>query len=658
MKTELNPHGLQNLLVGSLERASETAYEAVLAISHEDHGAARRQVDQLRQLRALIELSPSVQVGSQDNGHPTAQVLTRIQCAIERLSIADGVIGDWIRKSLQRIVEGEITDALDIWNGLLDQALSASWDFDTDLFVVYGNFDAQVLTALKERGQRRVLFVIEEAKETSDHLSGDVSLACTDQQVLSSLKNLQRPYPKRVSYLDIRQGDVSSEHGRERDTLIQKSLINLWSNQNTIAHFSRVWLEQGIGNIPLVSTYHNLSELDGLFSGRPAILIAPGPSLEKNIDQIRALKGRAVLIAPLQTLRRLYRAGVQPDFLVVLDAADQTTSPLDFFSGVPDHFLPPLIAAVNCHPNVMKKFRRVYVYSSGIPLDKWVESCVEQSLVPLVAASVALNCLLLALRWKCNPIVLTGQDLALLDGKQYAGDDNRGPERKQFALPGYYGGCVRSPSDYYMFHFHFEQIAEAVAASDRDTLLYNCTEGGAYIKGFQHAPLREVAAAHMASPLEFSVGALAPNEEMPENRRRQNLARVKLNLESSLKAIDDSLRQAAICDRLTQKSRNGNNFIKVLGGEEKKLRKLISNIKGFSIMHHSEIDSALKMSAQATSLSENLRASRLLYAVIRQGCTYIRPLVEEALSSIESSSGGDVLEGARCSPLVFEPVSG
>lgn len=630
-----------------LEKAQETAYQAVLAISLGDQAGARQLVDQLRFLRAAARLDrplsePAQSVSGADG------VSTTMRCAMETLAIAEDVVRDWVAHRIGAVVAGEVSDPVEIWQCLIDQALPVSWDLDVDLFVVFGCPDATLQAALEQRGQRRVLVVHDADSAEPTGLPSGFRFASTDAQVLATLSQLDRPYPDpdRIASLSLHEAGDADPTTRAQTALIKKALLGLWMNVNTYQYFGKTWLEQGVGNIPLLATQHNLSELDGVFEGQPAVLISPGPSLEKNIDQIGALKGKALLLAPLQTLRRLHRANIRPDFLFVLDAADQTRHPLDFFGDVPDDFLPPLIAAANVHPAVLAKFRTVYVYSSGGPMDQWVEAAMGESLLTLMAPSVAIAGLLVACHWHCSPIMLTGQDLALKDGQQYAAGSQLKSlsNRRLYTLPGFHGGTVQSPSDYYMFHHRFEMIAKDMATQPAPLALFNCTEGGAFIQGYEHRSLQDVVASHLAHLSGDSIGARLSLLDRTDSGIQKRQDMVVLHLEKTLQLIDASVRRADQCRRLTMGVVTaGNKFLKKLAGEERQLRRLIKDIAGFSVLYQDDMDRALKAAAQATTLRENLDASRALYSLVSDGCAFLRPLVLQAIgqcSAWQQGTGG------------------
>jgi hypothetical protein len=623
------------------EQAAEAAYRAVLAITQQQEAHARSAVDELRFLRSLITTGEPHQSMPDKLVNPTATSLQRMRLALEAVRESDEVIQAWQRQNLALVARnGSSLDAL-AWQRLMDHALPAAWNFEADLLVVHGAPDPGLLGALRERGQRRVV-VIAPTPETSLQVQGLECFVGDDAAALSAFTaGLSKPYPKTCAEIYGQLGSAMVTHEEEAERAAQAILVERikhsvtsnWMYHNTRRLFAQRWVQQGVANIPAVARHANLRVQNDRFHDKPAILIAPGPSLDKNIDLLRQAKGKAVLIAPLQSLRRLYRAGIQPDFVTVLDAADLTSAPLDFFGDVPDEFLTTLIVAVNCHPHVIQRFQRVVFFSGNGPLDSWVESIVPEPLHRLRAPSVALTNLLLARYWGCNPIVLVGQDLAFSGQKQYAGEERNSVQRvrRTMTLPGYFGGTVQSPSDYYLFHHQFELIAANIGSKNPDVSLYNCTEGGAFIKGFQHELLQKVLDHCVVNLPERPIAQIATSEKIFASGR---LEAAQLSLQRTFSMLDDLLRQAKQLDRLSQQPRPNAALLRKLADKERSLRFLLSNIKGFTSVYQDDIDEAMVISTKSKTLRENLVASRMLYQVVKEGCLYFRPLVEQALENL------------------------
>jgi len=636
------------------EKAADTAYQALQAISQGHETTARNEIDKLRLLRSILSVGEAHEAVASSIEGASPLSLQRMRYAVDAIQASQEVIAHWVLQNAASLRDATRIEALE-WQRLIDHALPSAWNFEADLLLIYGRVSSDLVAALRDRGQRRVLFVLHPDETDSGDAcptDGEMRVVRTEEEIGLYIESLKAPYIKHRTRLDIIQGDGT--RAEDFGPFIQKSVMTTWMSVNTRRHFARLWVEQGVANMPAMARHNNLSELDGAFRGRPAILISPGPSLDKNIAQLKEAQGKAVLIAPLQTLRRLYKAGIRPDFVLVLDATDLTTDPYDFFNEVPADFLTTLIVCVNCHPNVVKKFERVYFFSARGPLDHWMEEMLSQPLVPLQGPSVAISALLLAQHWGCNPIVLTGQDLALADnGERYAADAqlNNLTAPKLMTLPGYHGGTVRTPSDYFLFHHQFELIAKALATSHPDVQLCNCTEGGAYIQGYEHLPLHDVLQAHvLAHPVADWVAVQDAHDS--DQQRRQRTASAVAHLHSIRKAVDACERQADKCRRLTLRANGGAAFMQQLDTEEKRLRSLIQSIKGFAIVFQDQIDAARQAAVSAQSLQANLAASRELYAVVSQGCGFIRPLVAQALVDLEPTR----VLAPQPAALVVEPA--
>ena len=516
------------------------------------------------------------------------------------------------------------------WLTLLNERQPAGWDVQSDLLLVCGAPDRSLQQALGAMEQRRVLWLGPEGVAGPDNAPPLADWRCvaetaaTTAWVQALVRDWRRPLPKQV--LRLRMPDTP-EHPLQDQVLTQLQLLLMqrWTDDRTQDQFGQVWLEQSLANLPLLARQQPLDRLDGLFAGRPAILIAPGPSLDRNIDQLRALQGRAVLIAPLQTLRRLHKAGVQPDLVLVLDATDLTEPPYDFIGDLAPHELPTLVAAVHTHPNVIRRFARVFHFSGGGPVDHWMAELDGRPLVDLKARSVALSALLLAHRWGCSPIVLVGQDLALAgDGQRYAqGAQLNAFDQAQhlYPLPGWHGGVVQSPADYTVFHQDFVRLAPQLRQVRPEVALFNCTEGGAFIPGFEHRPLRDV-----LDQLSHS-GALPPSASPIDWPRAPDAATgpaigapVQAYLSGQRRALEDCARQARSCAQISKRLPAGAAGLQKLQAAEQAMRESMKRVKGFAILYRQDIDAARNAAARARNLAENLEASRRLYAVVEQGC--------------------------------------
>jgi hypothetical protein len=109
-----------------------------------------------------------------------------------------------------------------------------------------------------------------------------------------------------------------------------------------------------------------LGRVNGTLSGRSAVVLGAGPSLEKFGPELAANRDRAVYAAGLQTLPALYRLGIKPHLCM---AIDYTTALLKPFEKVDDNWLRdiPLIYSTKVHPRVVERYPgpRMGVWTRG-----------------------------------------------------------------------------------------------------------------------------------------------------------------------------------------------------------------------------------------------------------------------------------------------------
>lgn len=624
------------------EQASEAAYRAVLAIAQDLELEARSAIDELRFLKCLINTGEPHQAGADPLVHVSPLQLQRMRLAFDAIQDSDAVIRPWIQHNLARLQAAGSSQDASAWPYHIDHALPELWNFDSDLFVVHGQPPPELLATLRARGQRRVIVLAPASEATTARASPDLCVSNDGTALAAFVESLSKPYPKafaRLSVLDeSNAGDPAVAQDAARAMLedrIHKAVMHNWMNHNTRRLFAQRWVEQGVANIPAIARHANLHALDDRFRDRPAILIAPGPSLDKNIHLLRQAQGKAVLIAPLQALRPLYKAGIRPDLVTVLDAFDLTTEPFDFFGDVPDAFLSALVVAVNGHPRVIQRFKQVYFYSGNGPLDQWVQDIVSEPLLNLEAPSVTLSAMHLARHWGCSAIALVGHDLALAGQRRYAEDAqlNNLNTPQLMSLPGYHGGTVQSPSDYFLFHHQFELIAAEIGRVSPHTKLFNCTEGGAFVKGFAHEPLQRVLDEHVVGLTLEPVSELLGRPTVATHPDRVGLARGRL--QRTLATLADLQRQARQLKRLSQQPHSNAAHLRKLAEREQALRNQLKQVQGFTTIYQDDIDAAVRSAVQAKTLQDNLAASRALYQVVSDGCEHFRPLVQQALLALQ-----------------------
>ncbi len=191
------------------------------------------------------------------------------------------------------------------------------------------------------------------------------------------------------------------------------------------------------GNIAAYATTPGLERLAGAFSQKPAIIVAAGPSLRRNIDRLRDAAGRAVIIAVQTTLRPLLEAGVVPQFVTALDYHEISAR---FYERLPRDLPTELVAEPKVSPEVVRAWcsvegRRLTFLGNDAADTLLRELRPRKPRLP-AGATVAHLAFSLAEHLGCSTAILVGQDLGFSDGLAYVPgtsyDDVWRPETGRF----------------------------------------------------------------------------------------------------------------------------------------------------------------------------------------------------------------------------------
>ena len=105
-------------------------------------------------------------------------------------------------------------------------------------------------------------------------------------------------------------------------------------------------------NLPSIVAEGDAGRLSGVLRGLPAVIVAAGPSLDRNLPALRLLNGRAVLVAVDTAVRPLLAAGIEPHIVVSVDPSDINAQHL---TGLPQTRF-ALVGEGSLHPTVFPEF--------------------------------------------------------------------------------------------------------------------------------------------------------------------------------------------------------------------------------------------------------------------------------------------------------------
>ncbi|MBP5695288.1 MAG: motility associated factor glycosyltransferase family protein [Treponema sp.] len=203
--------------------------------------------------------------------------------------------------------------------------------------------------------------------------------------------------------------------------LFKRSLQKDEINTNTLEKFSRLWMKNSLANLPYLSKcdgvkkYRStLLQLGGKATELPFVILAAGPSLQTLLPHLPALKETCVLVCVDSALHAVLKAGVEPDFIVLVDPQYVCARHLEFLKAPSS----VLITESAAYPSVFRfECRETVMCSSLFPIGQYFEKRLGQKGKLGAGGSVATTAWDFARTCGTRKIYLAGMDLGF-PGKQ------------------------------------------------------------------------------------------------------------------------------------------------------------------------------------------------------------------------------------------------
>ncbi len=158
------------------------------------------------------------------------------------------------------------------------------------------------------------------------------------------------------------------------------------------------------------------------FPGIPAIIVSAGPSLERQLDLLKEIGNRALIVAPGTGARILDQRGIKTHLAMAMDASELEA---DIFKGYQGTC--PLVGSFRLHPRISQEFpnRILWFATSSDRLAQYYYHHYQNNGLAVIDdyPSVSMCAIDYAFKLGCNPIILIGQDLCYYDHKVHAGEE-------------------------------------------------------------------------------------------------------------------------------------------------------------------------------------------------------------------------------------------
>ena len=268
--------------------------------------------------------------------------------------------------------------------------------------------------------------------------------------------------------------------------------------RNTKIKYSGEYISNILNNYEDIINNYTINELKDKFkdinvNDVPAIIVAAGPSLDDNINELKAAVGKAFIIVVDTALKSVLNAGIRPDVSVLVDPH----KPMVLFDH-PDIENIPMVAYHRASYKITKKIKAPkfyfgepnqyisHIYKKYAKIDV---DCLE------TGGSVANNAFSIAKDLGFRTIILVGQDLAFKENRSFTvgaygrnvEKDNVKKNKETVWVDGVNGEKVETLKNLELYLRWFEKQIIVY----KELKVIDATEGGALIKGAINMTLRD-----------------------------------------------------------------------------------------------------------------------------------------------------------------------
>lgn len=224
------------------------------------------------------------------------------------------------------------------------------------------------------------------------------------------------------------------------------------------------------------------------FEGKDVVIVAAGPSLDKNVELLKNKKSNMVILSVGTAFRKLIQLGIEIDYMIATDANPRTYGHI---RGFEEQQVPMLYLSTTYKGYAMNYQGPKYLICQN-GYDR-AEELAQKNGWNLyeTGGSVSTTALDVCISLGAKSIAFIGLDLAYTDNMAHAsGTSSRvgvGMEDMQ-QVPAIGGGTVAASK---LFMIYSRWIENRIKKADVTMPVYDATEGGAIVKGLRITTLEE-----------------------------------------------------------------------------------------------------------------------------------------------------------------------
>lgn len=365
-------------------------------------------------------------------------------------------------------------------------------------------------------------------------------------------------------------------------------------------------------------------------NGLPAILVAAGPSLDKNVTQLKDIKNKAFIMVVDTALNTVLENGIVPDMTMSIDSR----KPLVLFKN--DKFKDiPIALSMNSNKDVVKlnASKHFYEIDEEGYLKKLLEANEKESVQLPTGGSVATSALAFLHEMGFKTIILVGQDLAYPGGVEHTaaaygkGNDNVDTKKKDYIeVEDNYGNTVLTEANMNIYRKWIENYIGAYS----DLKVINATEGGAKIAGTEFISLHEAIERYCTD--EYEVSGLLDIPPYLDESERSGIVQAIKNIPEQIEVLEEYIGKAqkiySKIDGLNGKGKTNSSQMNRAMTEIAQINEHIDDLYVSNMLQVYIAKTDYEIQAEVLKYKENDSALKLVNDFVEQGMKILDAYME------------------------------
>lgn len=274
-----------------------------------------------------------------------------------------------------------------------------------------------------------------------------------------------------------------------------------------------------------------------------AIVVAAGPSLDKNIAELKKAQNKAFIMVVDTALKTVIKAGIKPDLAIMIDPEKDP----QLFQKEEIRDLPLCVSICGNHKIIEAHKGELFFPTGETKMTEALMKKYEKGIYTVpTGGSVANNAFSIVGLMGFGTIILVGQDLAYPNGQIHtsaAYDDEQNIEisdSKYFQVEDIYGGKVYTEANMDCYRKWYEEQINI----NPQIRVIDATEGGAKIRGTEIMTLREAIALTCDGKenLDYK-NLIKPTKTMFNREQQTEIEQYFINVEFKLENLKKLLKE-------------------------------------------------------------------------------------------------------------------